>query len=225
MRILRSRPGRVLYRAIATTLLAGFACGCARTSAPPGFLPSKKGASKDPYGAWIDIRHHAPEDVRTHFRTRGELIAAEAESVHVLTDAGWRTIPITDIDKATLTLYSSGAHWQALWGILGFLSTASHGFYLAISAPVWLGTAITTTAIATREPRIVLHARKERSSTEDTQTSANPALWDDDWNGIRRYARFPQGPPPEIDRTALPMKPLPPLPRRKSSRDARGISH
>ena len=195
-------------------LLAFFACGCATTSAPPGFLPSKKGASKNTYGAWIDIRHHAPEDVKKRFRTRGELIAAEAESVHVLTDTGWRTIPITDIDKATLTLYSSDAHWPALWGILGFLSTASHGFYLAISAPVWLGTAITTTAIATREPRIVLHARKESASNENTQSSTDPALWEDDWNGIRRYARFPQGLTPEIDRNALPAKPLPPPPVR-----------
>lgn len=214
MRIRRSRSNRVLCGAITTALLAHLVCGCATTSAPPGFLPSKKGASKEAYGAWIDIRHHAPEDVKKHFRTRGELIAAEADSVHVLTDAGWRTIPITDIDRATLTLYSSGAHWVAIWGILGFVSTASHGFFLRISAPVWLGVAITTTAISTREPRIVLHARKADSSIEATLGSANPALWEDDWNGIRRYARFPQGLAPEIDRASLLPKPVPPTPER-----------
>lgn len=208
MRIRRSRSDRFRYGAITTGLLAFLACGCATTSAPYGFLPSKKGASRDTYGAWIDIRHHAAEDSKTRLRTRGELIAAEAESVHVLTDSGWQTIPITQIDQATLTLYSSGAGWIAMWGILGFLSTASHGFYLAISAPVWLGVAITTTAISTREPRIVLHARKETASTVDPLASTNPALWEDDWNGIRRYARFPQGLAPNIDRAALLPKPL-----------------
>lgn len=90
------------------------------------------------------------------------------------------------VQHVTFTTYKE-TRIVGLWAFLGFLSTASHGYYAAASAPIWLFTGI------------------YNASAESTSgvTDSDFVVWDE----IRKYARFPQGIPQGVDLRRLKHKP------------------
>ena len=78
-------------------------------------------------------------------------------------------------------------NWLGLWTLLGTLSTGSHGFFLILSAPVWILTGTVAAVNQSRQP-VLTYPRQG-------------------WAGWRAYARFPQGLPPGLARAALDPKP------------------
>jgi len=151
-----------------------FAGACFRTTAPSSFLPTAQEAARDGYGGWIRVQNHDGTQVE------GELLAATVDTLHVLSFGGWLAMPVGQVRVATLTAFRVRLDPIVTWGVIGAVSTLSHGFVLILSAPIWILTSSVAGANASTAPRI---------------QSVDPAK-------LAPFARFPQGLPPDIDRKA-----------------------
>jgi hypothetical protein len=119
-------------------------------------------------------------DLDTHGRVQGELLAVDEVDIYVLTqwDKNQGTVPyriprawvqhIDVLTGETSPLPTTGA-------VLGLLSTPTHGWFLVLSAPVWI---ITLGAVAPSE------------------AARGTLRFEPPLSGVGTYARFPQGPPP-----------------------------
>ena len=177
-----ARGGRAAV--VAVTLLAA----CATNTAPRGFLPAPVESQLTAYGGWIELAYGSG---RRPSRVEGELLAVQGggDSLYILTARGAIAVATSTVRKAKLTGYDSQSGQLGTWTFLGVLSTASHGFVLVISAPVWILSGSLASASQSHQPE-----------------SVYPKVG---WDAIRRYARFPQGLPAGIDLTVLRAKPLP----------------
>jgi hypothetical protein len=165
---------------IAWSLGALVVAGCAHSTAPHDWLPSATQAGERTLGGWVSIDTRAKSKAPS---IEGEFIAIQSDSVFVLSAGELRAIPFGEIGSATVSAYDIPWDRLAAWTLAGTISTVSHGFGLLLSAPVWILTGSIVTSHASKEP---LH-RVPRES----------------WQDVSRYARFPQGLPPTIDRGSL----------------------
>jgi hypothetical protein len=170
----------VVRRGTMAALLAAVA-GCYQSSAPPGWLPSPVDAQRDAFGLWISVRGQP----KTAPLAQGELIAVDADTVHVLADGRLVSLARATLCCAELTAYRMDLSELQLWSVLGMVSTASHGFVLILTAPIWILAGTSATSAASYAPRIV---------------STDPVI-------LQPFARFPQGIPPGLDRTTIRSKP------------------
>jgi hypothetical protein len=157
---------------------------CFYTTAPEGWLPTPAVAQQQAYGGWIKVDYAEGNGSRT---VEGELIAAAPDSLYVLTTDSLVSLATGTITSATLTAYDSRFGATMTWGILGAVSTLSHGWFLILSLPMWVIAGTTTSASASKGPRV---------------QAVDGAL-------LRPYARFPQGLPPGLDRGTLRRKATP----------------
>lgn len=153
--------------------------GCATNTAPRGWLDVPKASQSKTFGGWLEVEHGE----NSAKRVQGELIALSPDRVFVLTDDGLLEIPKTTISQAKLTAYDSGAVALGVWTFLGTLSTISHGFFLIISAPVWVIGGSAATAVQSHKP-VISYPKNS-------------------WEAFQRYARFPQGLPQGLERSSL----------------------
>jgi len=162
-----------------STLLYGLllvGTGCATTSAPRGWLPSSGEVQEQAYGGWIEIyTQRGPQSIFV-----GELIAVDTDTVYVLTGPHLSAVAIRDVREARMFRYSSGSGLLGWWTLLGTLSTASHGAFLVLSAPVWI-LGGTVAAVA-------------QSNTPVLKYQGHS------WEAFRAFSRFPQGLPPALAR-------------------------
>jgi hypothetical protein len=126
----------------------------------------------DGHGGWIVVtdRHGA--------EIAGELIAIDPGAVRVLGATGLVSVARSDVASARLWAWEGEHGRVGVWGGLGTLSTISHGYFLLISAPIWLITTGITTAVETYAPIV-----------------SYPG---DGWDKLAIWARFPQGMPPGV---------------------------
>jgi hypothetical protein len=157
--------------------------GCFRSTAPEGWLPRAEAVPLQAFGAWIRLEDRPRRPTTVY---EGELIAIDADTVHILLDR-LVSLPRSSFCCITVTAFRVDLAPIVVWGLAGTLSTASHGFGLILSAPIWALTATGAAASATYAPRV-------RSADADT---------------LRVFARFPQGIPAGLDRTTLRSKPSP----------------
>jgi len=182
---------RAMITLVAVVLLGP--ASCYRSPAPRGWLPDPDGASRDAYGSWIRVEDRSADPGLV---VQGELIAVDRDTIHVL---GFTprlvSLPRSSVCCVTLTAFHMNYGPLAAWGGAGTLSTVSHGFGLILTAPLWAIISTAAAASASYAPRV---------------QSTDPEV-------LRRFARFPQGIPPTLDRPALRPKPWPtatPSPRR-----------
>jgi hypothetical protein len=173
--------GSAVRRGTAVALLAA-AAGCYQSSAPPGWLPFPIQAQRDAFGSWIRLQGQP----KTLPLAEGELIAIDADSIHVLADGRLLSLARATLCCAELAAYRADLTELQAWSAVGTLSTASHGFFLVFTAPAWLLAGVSATSSASLAPRIL---------------STDPIV-------LRAFARFPQGIPPGLDRTTLRSKPV-----------------
>ena len=111
----------------------------------------------------------------------GELIAVDSRSLYVDDARGRRSIALDTIQKVTLVLFRFGDgdghdRWGYLvWGLLGSVSTLTHGFFLLLTFPGWVATTVVTTALPDDAPRRV--------------------VLEEGFNQLWPLARYPQGLP------------------------------
>lgn len=169
-----THPGspRAGFLGVLLLVLSG---GCAFNPAR-GWLPSAQEAPANMYGAWIEVGPRRDA-------LAGEFLAFDRDSVFVLThDARVQAVAAAHIAEARIFWYDS--KWgstTALWGLLGSLSTFSHGFGLIATMPVWILVSSVSSAADSRAPIV----RPTRAG----------------WDAARAYARYPAGLPPDLPRT------------------------
>lgn len=130
------------------------------------------------YGSYVEVTGLKGEFVN------GELLAVMREKVWVLDANGKRQwINIRYIRDAKLYKYQSD--WGfGLWGLIGSLSTISHGFWLILTFPLWILSSGITAAVESYHVRI--------------------GYPDHDIEDFAKWARFPQGMPLDVTPQAPP---------------------
>lgn len=157
---------------------------CATHSAPETWLPTASRAPSHPYGAWTSVTMLGDSTP-----VAGEFLAGTDDTVYVLTLGGEvRRLPIPSVVKARVAFYDAQGARYGAWTAVGAISTLSHGYYLLITAPLWVVTGTAATYGAYRGPVVDIH---------------RPA----DWLVARKYARFPAGPPPGLPTRFPPWSP------------------
>ncbi|HTK82689.1 MAG TPA: hypothetical protein VL633_10385 [Bacteroidota bacterium] len=154
--------------------------GCASTSAPPGWLPNAEDVQQNVYGGWITAEIDSSNITK---KVSGELLAVEQDSVYILTYSGLRPMYRNDIARAKVAFFEGDYGGMRAWTLVGTLSTLSHGFYLLISAPLWILAGTVAVSAATHD-QLIEYPRHS-------------------WNEMKKYSRFPQGFPAAIDRSRL----------------------
>lgn len=184
------RARRIGYRwCRALILLAtSLGTGCASNPAPDGWLPSARDVPADPYGAWIRIEF---DSGTTKDEIEGELLAAEPDTVYLLSDEAVVAFPCESIRHARVAWFASGAGNLAAWTLLGSLSTLSNGYFAGLTMPLWVLTGSLATSAQSQAP--LVDYRPDQGVTTD----------------FRAYSRFPQGLPDGLDRTTLVGRPYP----------------
>lgn len=170
--------------------------GCISNPAPPRWLPTPLQGPSDPWGAFITVtlRAVAPNDTA---QVRGEFLAVDRDTVFVLpADSMVRRIPTHLIVAARVAWYDSDWEKLAIWAGIGTLSTASHGFFLIFTSPIWGLTAWATAPAESRAPLV------------DVGRAG--------WAAAKQYARYPAGVPDSLPER-LPTKPV--YPRSEASKD------
>ena len=186
----------VLFAALALLQL-----GCAASVAPEGWLPYAQEAQQEAYGGWLDM------EVGSHGVTsgvRGELLAIGEDSVFTLSGETVTATALASVQRAKLEVYDSRSGVVAGVAVLGTLLTATHGFGLILTAPLWV-------IVGTVSSAGLSHEGKHRIETpvrhDETTVASNPGPARESWRDLRLYARFPQGMPPGLDRTQLHERP------------------
>ena len=164
-------------------ILALSLIGCASTSAPSGWLPSPANSASDVYGGWATVEIDSADKRQD---IQGELIAVEFDTMYVLSRRGLHAVPKKYILNAKVAYFEGDYSGISAWTLLGTISTISHGFYLLITAPLWIVTGSLTAA-----------------SVSHNQVVEYP---DHSWDELKMYSRFPQGLPASLDRQSLKLK-------------------
>jgi hypothetical protein len=156
--------------------LVSIVSACAPRQAPEGWRPSIHEVQSRPRGSWIVI------EIDDGRRAYGELLAIDASArIAYLEMLGTiARVPLARIRGIELTFHRGEAGKIGAWGAAGTVSTLSHGLVLFLSAPIWL---ITTGVAAAVE------------SSGGTIRATRDSLTPEEFAGLRKYARFPQGLP------------------------------
>ena len=173
--------GAALLLAVALGLgLGGAVAGCATNPAPRGWLETAHtSAESTAYGGWLQVElRRGPGSARLP-AIEGEFLAVGPDSfVRILTEDGVYAVSILQIERARLTGYNVEQS-VGLWTFPGFVMTASNGWALVLTAPVWLLTGTLSTWSVWSKAKVF----SPRSS----------------WNDMRLYARYPAGWPADLD--------------------------
>jgi len=177
---------RALRAALLPAILLGLSTGCATRVAPRGWSPKAEEARREGFGGWMRMTHGRESAAYT---TAGELLAISDDSVFVLVDSTLVGVPLGDVSRGLLETYDPDTGHAAAWTTAGAISTITHGWWLVISAPLWVLVGSSSTGVLSHQGRIL---RPNAS-----------------WADMRLFARFPQGLPPGLDRSALRPRPFP----------------
>ena len=131
----------------------------------------------------VPVRGFPVAVTTTHGTVEGELLAVDAGAVWVETASG-RSLPIlrSAVTRVRVQVEDTRGGAYGGWTAAGAATSASHGLLLVFTAPLWL-------AIGT--PSAVLEAASGRAD-------ATP----DRFEALAPFARYPQGPPDALMRTA-----------------------
>lgn len=162
---------------------------CASVKAPNNWLPEPEKISEDVYGAWITLRLEDTLDGEYNF-VGGEFLIYENDRLYILNQDELSIINIKDIKEAVIDLYQRETNTLTGWWVGMTLSTASHGWFLALSAPIWLVSGIINSAIASHSGRFAKYFPDE--------------IW---FEAMKKISRFPGGLPKGVDLNTLKPKP------------------
>jgi hypothetical protein len=162
----------------AVIAIAAVATACVENPDPRS--PSLEKMQTEGIGGWIVAT------ARSGWSVQGELISATPEYIHILRvgQPGAALVYMRTSDVVGASVYTYEAEGGlGVFGFLGTLSTISHGFFLVLSAPVWM---IATAIAVSYESKHILLEYPDASLQD-----------------IAMWARFPQGIPPTVDEEAI----------------------
>lgn len=145
--------------------------GCASMpDAPLEYSRSAVDTSNSGLGAWVSVKFH------DNSRFEGELLAIDDEKLYLLPLAAprWSEIECSRVREVQMVRFGGSVAPALAWTLLGTASTISHGYFLVMSAPIWLVTGAVTSHAALNE------------------AAPTMSVYDDE---LRLWSRFPQGLP------------------------------
>ena len=166
---------KILYSLLTVSLV--FISGCATTYAPDNWLPDTEDVTQNPYGGWITIITE-PDSINPDekwMQYSGEFISLDDNNIYLLYDTLYQ-LPKRKISNSILELDTKNSTAYGLWVFGGSVSTLSHGYYAAITLPLWLMFGI---------PSAVGESVRDRYESDEPT--------EEYWNSIQMFARFPQG--------------------------------
>jgi hypothetical protein len=192
-----SSPSR--WTALLLVVAGSAVLSCASSHAPKKWLDQPSEVPTSGYGGWIELKLKA----RRATPIEGEFLGvAGTDSVFVLTEIGFRAVPIAAVDKARVAVFQSQLGKASRLTLGGTILSLSHGLGFIISGPIWILVGSISAGSVSREP---LH---------DVPSAS--------WSEVAIYARYPQGLPAALDRATLRAKVnRPPKPIRVSLDDGR----
>lgn len=132
---------------------------------------------------------------------KGELIAVSPDSLWILADSGLASLPLAAADHVQIQRHNFGVGKGLVWTLIGGVATGGAltaacssiegncgGIFIAVAA-MW---------------GIVGGLSSASLEASSKTTFAGPP-----WEGLRPYARFPQGLPDGLDRAVLRPRPKP----------------
>jgi hypothetical protein len=163
-------------RAAGLVLLA-LAGSCASNPTPSDRIVTQEEAVSSGKGAYAFVRSEGRTWVD------GELIATTNERVTLLTNLGHLVdVPYGKVRELKLGVHDNDFGAMALWGVLGSVSTISHGAFLVFTLPIWLITSISAGSAESYRGLFIC--------ADDARVSLEGCL-----RVAGAYARFPQGLP------------------------------
>ncbi|EON77869.1 hypothetical protein ADIS_1788 [Lunatimonas lonarensis] len=147
---------------------------CTAVQAPKSKVPRLKDIEQDGRGGWI-IMHLAEESLEV----TGELLSVSDDEIVLLTGGGLFRYEQHTIDRARVVIYNTETAKFGLWTALSSLATVTNGYFLLITAPLNLITGAVVTGTESKRDNYV-------------------DFPEDGWPVFRKFARFPQGMPEEL---------------------------
>lgn len=166
------RAPRLLMLALSLSLSL---TACRGSSAPHDYRDRPRALASRVSGSWVEVKR-----LDGQYRY-GELLATAGDTLFAIHLDTLHAIPRDSVARVELTRYRPSTGQFALWTTLGVISTASHGFYLVLTAPTWVITGIVAGAAESR--RAIWHTT--------------------DFEKLAPWSRFPAGLPPLVDRRQL----------------------
>jgi len=151
--------------------------GCATTYAPEAYLPDTDDVQTETYGGWLTLVT-IPDILKPEekwMQYSGEFISLDEDNVYLLYDSLY-LIPKKKISSSIIELDEKNSTEYGLWTAGGTAATVSNGWFLIITAPLWLLAGIPTT---------IGESVRDRYETEYPD--------DEYWESIKKFSRFPQG--------------------------------
>lgn len=186
---------------------------CGHWSRPPRkWAPPAKESQREAFGGWIRVETEESDDKVSRF---GELIAVHPDSLYILGVDGVEAVATGDVQRAEVYVYNTGYGTAGAWTFVGALSTVSHGFILIVSLPLWILVGSVTTTILAQKGKAKYRAPSPR---DEYRRRRHPSK-SSDLLDFAKYARFPQGLPPDLDLHGLAPKETDHTPRGRGIRE------
>jgi len=170
-----------ISRAAAAVLLLS---GCAGSPGPRQHLLTAEQSVRTSYGGWVEVdRPGADRESSPRLQVEGELLAASADTLHVLTASGAVMVLREPQDRLRLICEWNQTERIVLHCGLESLACAANGFYAVFTMPLtWI---------------VGVGASRTQARVGVLRIDAG------DWGACRECARFPQGLPPGLDPSRL----------------------
>ena len=165
--------------------------GCQNPMIPSGYVPGIKEVSSGVYGAWIKVKAFSDSIENLSLELSGELIAVSNDSLYVLTEVDLIALHRDRISGASLYLFRSRN--LPMFGFLGLIPT-----FIGIVASADYGAGFFVLGLPLLTTTVLQAVLKGNS----VLLYPEKATMDD----LVKYARYPQGLPPGINREILHLK-------------------
>lgn len=168
--------------------------GCDSAKIPSYYLRSPKEAINGITGSWVEVTMIPTPGKAKSLGLSGELIAAQSDTLYILSDIKLSAISKNNIETACLYIFKNQGGKYALFtglllapNIIGAVASGGEyaGGFLAMGIPMSItGIIITIMEGSSKSNRLIYPSR---NSIEE----------------FRKFARFPMGIPPELDKNEL----------------------
>jgi hypothetical protein len=184
----------MLKRINSILLLSGlilFLVGCSSLKIPASYRYTPIQLKKDFTGNWTEVRLNSKDITGSESVLSGELIAVQSDTIYILTENGLKDVPLASMKETILYMFMDQSWKFALItgvlylpDILAAMINAEAGF-LVLGIPWILTGTIETMASGSNNQNLLIYPYKNQLTD------------------LKKFARFPQGIPPGIDKSKL----------------------
>jgi hypothetical protein len=189
----------MLKRINSILLLSGFIlflAGCSASKIPVSYRYTPRQLKKDVTGNWTEIRLNLKDITGSESVLSGELIAIQSDTIYVLTEHGLKGIHTSEMKETILYMFMDQS-WKFavitgllyLPDILAAMINSEAGF-LVLGIPWILTGTIETMAAGSNNQNLLIYPYKNQLTD------------------LKKFARFPQGMPPGINKSKLHLIPF-----------------